>query len=123
MPPAKKPTPSTSRPGTLKEPAALKRLSRSLDTAHEALAELRKGTSRDVSQGARDVSKDLRTFVASARRDTGKLAKALARDFEQAESRLAKPATTGRSRAATTTSRPKRTRAAAKRSPGTSKSR
>ena len=51
--------------------------------------ELRKDTGRDVGQGARDLYKDVRTFVSSARRDSGKLAKALARDFERAEKELA----------------------------------
>src|ERR1700758_3293149 len=90
MSPAKKPTPS-SRPARaeFKEPAALKRLTRSLDAAQEALGELRKDTGRDVGQGARDLYKDLRTFVSSARRDSGKLAKALQRNFEEAQKRLA----------------------------------
>jgi hypothetical protein len=47
---------------------------------------LRKDTGRDVSRGAWDLYKDLRTFISTARRDSGKLAKALARDLEQAES-------------------------------------
>jgi hypothetical protein len=90
MPPAKKPTPSSPRTRAgFQEPAALKRLNRSLDAAQEALGELRKDTGRDVGQGARDLYKDLRTFVTSARRDSGKLAKALQRDFEQAQKRLA----------------------------------
>ena len=90
MPPAKKPAVSRSRSrAAFKEPAALKRLSRSLDAAQEALVELRNDTGRDVGQGTRDLYKDLRTFVASARRDSGKLAKALARDFERAEKELA----------------------------------
>jgi hypothetical protein len=89
MPPAKKPAVSRPRPpAPFKEPAALKRLTRSLDAAQEALAELRKDTGRDVGQGARDLYKDLRTFVSSARRDSGKLAKALARDFERAQKEL-----------------------------------
>ena len=84
MPPAKKPASAQSRSGVaFKEPAALKRLNRSLDAAQEALAELRKDTGRDVGQGARDLYKDVRTFVSSARRDSGKLARALRRDFEQ----------------------------------------
>ena len=63
MPPAKKPATSASRARVApKEPAALKRLTKSLDAAQEALAELRKDTGRDVSQGARDLYKDLRTF-------------------------------------------------------------
>jgi hypothetical protein len=98
MPQAKKSQPSRPRSRTFREPDALKRLSKSLDAAHEALAELRKDTGRDVGKGARDVYKDLRTFVANARRDTGKLAKALARDFEHAQKRVAP--TTTRSRAA-----------------------
>ena len=118
MPPAKKPTPSSPRTrAAFKEPAALKRLNRSLDTAQEALAELRKDTGRDVGQGARDLYKDLRTFVTSARRDSGKLAKALQRDFEQAEKRLA-GAAAPRSRADATPSRRRRAQAgAARRTP------
>jgi len=99
MPPAKKPTrsraPRTSAAFT--EPAALKRLNRSLDAAQDALVELRTDTGRDVGQGARDLYKDVRTFVSSARRDTSKLAKALQRDFEQAQKRLTgAPATRSR---------------------------
>ena len=60
MPPAKKP--ASPRSQAFKEPAALKRLSRSLESAQEALAELRKDTERDVSHGARDLYGDLRTF-------------------------------------------------------------
>jgi hypothetical protein len=90
MPAAKKTTPSSARTrATFREPAALTRLNRSLDAAQEALAELRKDTGRDVGKGARALYKDLRTFVSSARRDSGKLAKALQRDFEQAQKRLA----------------------------------
>ena len=89
MPPAKKPTTSSARTRAgFTEPPALRRLNRSLDAAQEALAELRKDTGRDVGQGARDLYKDLRGFVTSARRDSGKLAKALQRDFEQAQKRL-----------------------------------
>jgi hypothetical protein len=120
MPPAKKPTsPSTRPPAAFKEPAALKRLNKSLDSAQEALAELREHTGRDVSQGARDLYKDLRSFVSSARRDTGKLTKALQHDFQLAQKQLAggtaargarsKPASTSRQRAP---------RTAAKRSTG-----
>jgi hypothetical protein len=120
MPPAKKPQPSQSRSRTFKEPAALKRLSKSLDAAQQALAELRNDTGRDVSQGAKDVYKDLRTFVSSARRDTGKLAKALARDFEQAERRLSASAKTETAPARARATRTKSARATAKRSNATS---
>lgn len=105
MPPAKKPASTRSRSRVaFKEPAALKRLNRSLDAAQEALVELRRDTGRDVGQGARDLYKDVRTFVSSARRDTGKLAKALQRDFEQAQKRLT-AATTTRARPTGTASR------------------
>ena len=91
MPPAKKPTrsraPRTS--AAFQEPAALKRLTTSLDAAQDALVELGKDTGRDVSQGARELYKDLRTFLSKARRDSGKLGRALRRDFEQAQKRLA----------------------------------
>jgi len=42
MPPAKNPTSRSSHPGTFREPAALKWLSSSLDTAQQALVELRR---------------------------------------------------------------------------------
>jgi hypothetical protein len=115
MPPAKKPTPSSPRTrAAFKEPVALTRLNRSLDAAQEALAELRKDTGRDVGQGARDLYKDLRTFVTSARRDSGKLAKALQRDFEQAQKRLA-GAPAARARTAATPSPQRKAQAAAAR--------
>ena len=112
MPPAKKPThPSTRTRAAFKEPAAFNRLNRSLDAAQDALAELRMDTGRDVGRGARDLYKDLRAFILSARRDSGKLAKALQRDFEQAQKRLA-GAPAVRSRAGATASRPRRSQAA-----------
>ena len=99
MPPAKH---STSRPDTFREPAALKWLASSLDAAQQALVELRADAGRDLSQGARDLHKDLRAFINSARRDAGKLAKALQHDFEHAQKQLAQSAGT----AAALTSRP-----------------
>jgi septation ring formation regulator EzrA len=114
MPPVKKPAASARRVRTSKEPAALRRLTKSLDAAHEALSELRKDTGRDASQGARDVYKDLRTFVSSARRDTGKLAKALARDLEQAEKQLVQRSSTGATRSKAPTSRRRSPSAASK---------
>ena len=102
MPPAKN---STSRSSTFREPAALKWLSSSLDTAQQALVELREDTGRDLSQGARDLHKDLRAFISSARCDAEKLAKALQRDFDQAQKQLAQgTGTAGEVRAKTTTS-------------------
>ena len=101
MPPAKKPVSQSllRSPVTFTEPAALKQLTtKSLDAAQEALAELRKGAGRDVGQGARDLYSDLRTFVSSTRRDTGKLAKALQRDFTQAQKQLARGTAAGSAR-------------------------
>lgn len=113
MPEAKRSTTSRSRPRSFKEPAALKRFNKSIDTAERALAELKEHAGRDVSQAVRDLYKDLRTFVSSARRDSGKFAKALQRDFEQAEKRVSQrlaAGSTGIKRAAkrTTTTRDKR---------------
>jgi DNA-binding transcriptional ArsR family regulator len=97
MPQAKKPVSRPSRPSAaFREPAALRKLSRSLDAAQEALAELRKDAGRAVGQGAGDLYKDLRTFLSSARRDTGRLAKALQRDFAQAQKRLGGPGSSTR---------------------------
>ena len=126
MPPAKNSISRSSHPGTFKEPAALKWLSSSLDTAQQALVELREDTGRDVSQGARELHKDLRAFISSARRDTGKLAKALQRDFDQAQKQLAQgTGTAGESRARTTTEPASRPAAKPKRvtAPGASNAR
>ena len=89
MPAARKSKSSTSRSSRFKEPAALKRLNKSLDAAQQALTELRK----DSGRGAQDLYKDVRGFVSNARRDTGKLGKALAKDFDQAQKRVRQSAT------------------------------
>jgi hypothetical protein len=102
MPPAKSSTSRSLHPGTFKEPAALKWLSHSLDAAQQALVELRADAGRDLSHGARDLHKDLRTFISNARRDSEKLAKALQRDFEHAQKQLAQDTgTAGEARAKT----------------------
>lgn len=120
MPAARKSKSSSSRTSRFKEPAALKRLNKSLDAAQQALTDLRKESGR----GAQDMYKDLRSFVSNARRDTGKLGKALAKDFDQAQKRVkasttsssrstgsrAKSATT-RAKSATTRAKPATTRA------------
>ena len=98
MPAAKRSKSSTSRTSRFKEPTALKRLNKSLDTAQDALKDLRK----DSGRGAQDLYKDLRQFVTSARRDTTKLGKALAKDFEQAQKRMAQSGT-GSTRSSSTT--------------------
>jgi len=107
MPPAKR---SGSRGRSFKEPAALKRFNKSLESAERALSELGKQAGRDVGKGAGDLYKDLRKFVTTARRDSGKLTKALQRDFEQAEKRLTQRSTTRR----TSTSRTRSTSARAR---------
>jgi hypothetical protein len=90
---------ATRKRPAAKEPAAIKRLNKSLDAAQDALVALRKDLSRDVGAGGRDLYKNLERFVRSARRDSGKLSKALERDIEQLQKRLArtpKTKTTGR---------------------------
>ena len=122
MPPAKKPASQSllRSPVTFTEPAALKQLTtNSLDAAQEALAELRKGAGRDVGQGARDLYSDLRTFVSSARRDTGKLAKALQRDLTQAQKQLARGTAAGSARTKPAGSRSSKTASTSKRSTST----
>lgn len=98
MPAAKKPTSSTRKRDAAKEPPALKRLNKSLDTAQEALAALRNDLSTDVSKGVRDLYGDVQKFVTDARRDSGKLGKALQKDVGQAERRLARSARTASAR-------------------------
>ena len=124
MPPAKKPVSQSllRSPQMFTEPAALKQLTtKSLDAAQEALADLRKGTGRDVGQGARDLYSDLRTFVSSARRDTGKLAKALQRDFTQAQKQLVRGTAAGSARTKPAGSRSSKTASASKRSTSTAR--
>jgi hypothetical protein len=93
VPPAKKKPASRSRPtarkrSTAKEPAAIKRLNKSLDAAQDALTALRKDVGRDIDEGGRDTYKNLQRFVKDARRDSGKLSKALGRDIEDLQKRL-----------------------------------
>jgi len=115
MPPARKSARSSTRSrATFKEPAALKRLHTSLDSANKALAELRKHAGRTAAPSTKDLHKGVSTFVSGARRDAGKFAKALARDFQQAQKQVAKPASP-RSRASATTGPKKRSSTTAKR--------
>lgn len=104
---------ASSRQSAFKEPAALKRLNKSLDAATEALAELRKETGRTAGKSASDLHKELRTLVSGARRYTGRLATTLEREFDRAQKQVTgrvttatrgRAATSGR-RAASTTSR------------------
>jgi len=103
MPAAKRSTrSSSSRKRNFKEPAALKRLTKSLDTAQDALAELSKQGGRDVGQSAGAIYKDLRAFVTNARRHSGRLGKALARDFDQAQKTLSTSTSGSSTRKSTT---------------------
>ena len=80
--------PAVKRPAA-KPPAALKQLEKSLGTAQDALAALRKDVGRDTSAGARSLYKDVQKFIGNARRDSGKLGTALQRDLEKAQTKLA----------------------------------
>jgi hypothetical protein len=115
MPPARKSARSSSRTrAAFKEPAALKRLNSSLDAAQKAIAELREHAGRNAAQSTRELHKGVGTFVSSARRDAGKLSKALTREFEQAQKLLAK-APSPRSRSKSTASPRKARQSATKR--------
>jgi hypothetical protein len=94
---------STRSRAAFKEPAALKRLNKALESAQKALTELRAQGGRDLSQGARSLHKDLGSFVSSARGHTGKLGKALKSDFDQAQKTVAK--STGAARRTSTASK------------------
>ncbi len=118
MPQAKRSSSTSRSRAAFKQPPALKRLSTSLDTAQRALTELRKDAGRDVGKGARDLYGDLRTFVSNARRDSNKLAKALQREFDQAQKQLTKAAS-GSTASRSTTSRSSGSRSTGSRSTGT----
>ena len=126
MPQAKKSTRSrssssagrSSRTSAFKEPAALKRLNKSLESAQDALGDLRKDLGRDTGAAARDLQKQLRTAVTGSRRDIGKLVKALQRDFDRAQSKL-----TQKGASSTTRARSTRGRSASTRSTSSTRSR
>jgi hypothetical protein len=101
MPQPKKTASTTKRPGA-KEPAALRQLTKSLDGAQTALAKLRADLGRDVSTGSKALYKDLERFVKDARRDSGKLGKALQRDLAAARSAAGKATAKPAARATTT---------------------
>lgn len=85
----KKSTSRTTKGRHPAEPAALKRLNKSLDSAQDALATLRKDLSKDVGAGAKNLYRDLERFIKDARRDSGKLGTALQRDVERAQKAVA----------------------------------
>src|SRR5215208_5343028 len=115
MPPAKRSTSSrrkttarrstsTGKSSRSSQPAALKRLNKSLDSAQNALTALRKDVSKDVGSGARDLYTDLEKFVKDARRSSGKLGTALQKDIERLQKQL-KTTAAGKTTSARRTSR------------------
>lgn len=105
MPQARKSAKTSSRGNTFKQPAALNRLTQSLDGAQKALGELRTHAGRTSAKSTRDLHRDLGKFVTSAKRDSGKFATALKKDFEQAQKTLTKaPASRARARSTSTRS-------------------
>jgi hypothetical protein len=86
MPQARKSARSSSRTAaSFKEPAALKRLTRSLDAAQKSLEELRSHAGRDAAVNTRALHKGVGKFLSDARRDAGKFTTALKRDFDKAQ--------------------------------------
>ncbi len=80
MPAAKKSTTTkkrTTRKKAPAEPAAAKRLNKSLDAAQEALVALRKDVGKDVSTGAKELYSNVQKLVKDANRDSRKLGRAL----------------------------------------------
>ena len=95
----------SSRTPAFKEPAALKRLTKSLESAQDALADLRTDLGRDAGAATRDLQKQLRTAVTGSRRDIGKLVRALQRDFDTAQTKLTKGGARATTRARSTGNR------------------
>src|SRR5581483_11938392 len=81
---------SARKSAAFKEPAAIARLNRSLEAAQKAVTELTKHTGRNAGKTTKSLHKDVRQFVANAKRDTGKFSVALKRDFDQAQKTVAK---------------------------------
>jgi hypothetical protein len=116
VPASRKPTRSSTRKSaTFKEPAALRRLNRSLESAQKALTDLRKHAGSGAGKGTKTLHGGLQKFVASAKTDTGKLTTELKRDFEQAQKTVASGASSS-AKTRTTTSRRATDRTTAKRS-------
>ena len=112
MPQARKSTRSSARKSTaFKEPAAVKKLNQSLEAAQRALTELRQHAG---GKSSKSLHTGVGKFVASAKRDSGKLTTALKRDFADAQKKAA-GATSSASRTAKSTARRATARATAKR--------
>ena len=116
MPQARKSTRSSSRRSvTFKEPAALKRLTTSLDSAQKALKELGTHAGKTSAQSTRNLHKDLGKFLTSAKRDSGKFATSLKKDFDQAQKTLKKAPASRSSRAGAKSTRSSTTRTTTRR--------
>jgi hypothetical protein len=120
MPQARKSAKTSSRSNTFKEPAALKRLSQSLDGAQKALGDLRTHAGRTSAQTTKDLHRDVGKLVSNAKRDTGKFATSIKKDFDKAQKAMASgPASasraTSRSRAGSASTRTTGSRTTAKR--------
>jgi DNA topoisomerase-1 len=124
MPQARKSARSSSRTSaTFKEPAALKRLNSSLDSAQKALKDLQTQAGRNAAASTKALHKGLGKFLSDARRDSGKFTTALKRDFEAAQkaAKSAQASATSTARRATgrsSSTRASGTRATASRSGG-----
>ena len=113
MPQPRKSTRSSTRSSAaFKEPAALKRLNQSLETAQKALADLRQHAG---GKSSKSLHTGVGKFVSSAKRDSRKLSTALKGDFAEAQKKVAS-ATTSAARTAKTTTRRTTARATTKRS-------
>ena len=82
MPQARKST--SRRSSTFKEPAALKRLNKSLTDAEKALKDLRDHAGRGTASSTQGLYKGLGKFLSDARKDSTKFASAIKKDFEAA---------------------------------------
>jgi hypothetical protein len=73
------------RPAAKAGDASLKRLNSSLDTAHDALTELRK----NLGRGGHEVMKDVQQRIADVRKEARKLNKSLRSEFDQFQKSIA----------------------------------
>jgi len=119
MPQARKSARSSSRTSaTYKEPAALKRLNSSLDSAQKALKDLQAQAGRNATASTKALHKGLGKFLSDARRDTGKFTTALKKDFEAAQKAAKSAQASATSTARRATGRSSSTRASGSRSSG-----
>ncbi len=109
--------PAARAKSAFKEPAAFNRLVKSIQAAEAALAQLAGAAPGDISPTTRDLQRDLRKFLVSARRDTRKLGQALKRDFDSARKAAPPSRSTSKRRPAASKSTGAAKRPPAKRAP------